>query len=418
MQTRKLLLATSANIIGNALAWYEFYLYILFTPLFAALFFAKGGSGAALLQALVVLAIGFISRPFGVIFLGHLGDRIGRKIALLTSILMMTIPTFLIGCIPTYAQIGIAAPILIAALRFLQGVPTGGEFTGAMCFLHEIAPVGKRAFLGSMVFFGSQLGAILSLTEFLLMDHFLSEHDLEEWGWRLSFLVGGLIGLAGWYLRSKLHETPVFRSLQHEGKILQRPVSDSFRLHKSALVKAMLLTALTASGWYLVFIFSPIYSSEMQHGEWGGELFVTLCLIILSNLCLPFFGWLADKGYRRALWIGSCIGTLLLAFPYYYFSMQDALGIFIAIKVPMAILLTVQFALLPSLLCELFPPEVRYSSVGIGYNVSTIIVGGFSPLLSLFLVNVTGNPYIPMFILMATAALSLFAMLMIKPSRV
>lgn len=416
LSKKKLALAIGANIIGNALEWYEFYLYILFTPLFAALFFPAEVSDTSLIQAFFVIAIGFLSRPFGAVFFGQLGDRLGRRIALLVSILLMTIPTFVIGCIPTYAQIGIMAPLLIGVMRLFQGIPAGGEFTGAMCYLYEISPPQRQGIMGSMVFFGSQIGAIFSMSEFLLMEKLLTHQEIREWGWRVSFILGGLIGLGGWYLRSKLEETPIFKTLRAEGKISPRPVLDSLKGYKVPLFKAFLLTTLTVSGWYLVFIFSPIYASEVGKAGFGNELLITLLLIILSNLCLPFMGWLADKSYKRALWITSCIATIVLAYPFYFFSIKEEFLPLLIMKVVMTIILTVQFALLPRVLCALFPAPVRYSSVGIAYNVGNIAIGGSSPFIALFLTKITGSFYIPMYMLMTTASLSLIAFLTIKPS--
>lgn len=414
---KRLALAIGANIVGNALEWYEFYLYILFTPLFAQLFFPADNRQASLLQALFVIAVGFFSRPFGAVLFGQLGDRRGRRVALLVSILLMTVPTFVIGFIPTYAQIGLAAPILIASMRLLQGIPAGGEFTGAMCYLYEISPPKRQGIMGSMVFFGSQVGAILSMSEFLLMEKFFTHHQIGEWGWRLSFILGGIIGLGGWYLRFKLQETPIFKELIKERKISSQPVLDSLKGYKVPLFKAFLLTSLTVSGWYLIFIFSPIYSSEVRQTGLGTELLITILLILLSNLCLPLFGWLADKSYKRSLVIASCIATIVLAYPLYFCVVHDLFAPLLGLKILMAIILSVQFALIPQILCELFPAPVRYSSVGISYNICNIVVGGSSPFIALFLTRITGSFYIPMYMLMLTALLSLIAILSIKPPR-
>ena len=408
LSKKKLVYAVGANIIGNVLEWYEFYLYVLFTPIFAELFFPKDAPEVGRIHTMLIFAIGFLSRPFGVILLGHLGDRIGRRVALLISILMMAIPTFTIGCLPTYAMIGMAAPFLIGVFRLLQGIPTGGEFTGVMCYLYEIAPLGRQGFMASLVSFGAQVGPIFSLIEVILAENFLSHEQIAAWGWRISFILGGLIGVTGWYLRYRLQETPVFKEMEEKGKILPRPVLESLRKHKSALLKAMLLTSLTASGWYLVFIFSSTHASNGEHAN----LREALWFIVLSTLLLPFFGWFADKGYKKALWVGSCVGVILFAYPFYFFSLTEAGPIFLSLKVLMVIFLTVQFALFPIFLCELFPPPVRYSSVGIAYNITTIFLGGFSPMVAVFLTRITGHPYIPMYILVLTAFLSLFALFM------
>lgn len=319
---------------------------------------------------------------------------------------------------PTYLQIGLAAPLLVGFIRILQGVPAGGESAGVMCYLYEIAPQKKRTYFGSFVFFGSQIGAILSISEFLLIKKVIPHEQIVEWGWRISFILGAVIGFGGWYLRSKLLETPAFQEMKATGKIYTAPVKEAFLRHKSAIIKCFALTSLAAAGWYLIIIFSPLYSAEVLHEIWANELFITLMLIILSNLCLPLFGWIADKGYIRSLWITSAVLVIALAYPFYFFGFAGHLQFFILLKAVLTICITVQFALLPRLLCDLFPPPVRFSGIGIGLNLSFIVLGGASPFFALILTKITGNPYIPLFILIASALISLFAIFTIRSEKV
>lgn len=408
-------LALGASLIGNALEWYEFYLFVQFTPIFASLFFPQQSPEAALIQTLSIFTLGFVARPLGTIFFSHLGDRSGRRKALLVSIMLMTIPTFAMGLLPTYAQIGIMAPMLMAFLRLLQGIPAGGEATGVICYLTEIAPRHMKGLMGSFSFFGSQLGAIFSICEFLILHRVIPEQHMMDWGWRISFIVGGLLGVTGLFLRKNLHETPSFEIVREKGLVQHRPILTTLMKYKSPLIKSFFLSALPLSGWYLVFIFSPLYSAQVLGISWVDELVVTLAMIILSNIFLPFFGHLADCNYKRKLMMWGSIGTVLGAFPFYYFGLTNQFGLFLFMKGIMATILTMQYAVLPIILSELFPTSIRYSGVSIGYSFCNIFLGGSAPLLSLTLTNLTGNQYIPAFLLILSALITLFALFSIKP---
>ncbi len=408
----KLRLIVSATLIGNTLEWYEFYLFVQFAPIFTALFFPTYSRKAAIVGTFLIFGVGFIARPFGTLFFGHIGDRFGRRIALISSILLMTFPTLCIGLLPTYATIGIMAAVLMACLRFLQGVSTGGEFTGAMCYLTEFAAPDKRGIMGSWVFFGSQIGAILSISEFLVLDNFVSEHHLAEWGWRITFIVGGLIGLIGWYLRKKLKETPPFMALQKEGKITTLPIIDTFRHHKIPMIKSFLLCAFLLAGWYLVFIYAPVYSAQILNRDFSEQMLMLLGMIVLSNLCLPIFGILADKGYTKILWSISCFGGILLAYP--LFVSHDSFALEVFLRALASILFTIQYSLLPMLICGLFPTHVRYTGVGVSYNFCSVFLGGGAPFFTLILSNVTENYLVPIFFLIITSLLSWGALFWIK----
>jgi MHS family proline/betaine transporter-like MFS transporter len=324
----------------------------------------------------------------------------------------MTFPTACIGLLPTYADIGLMAAVLMACMRFLQGVSAGGEFTGAICYLTEFAPPDKRGIMGSWVFFGSQIGAIASVIEFLLLGTFVDEKQLLEWGWRLTFIIGGLIGLTGWYLRKKLKETPPFMMLRNEGKVRTLPIIDTFRNYKIPVIKAFFLSALPLSGWYMVFIYTPVYSAEILERDFTQQMLILLGMIVLSNLSLPFFGILGDKGYSKILWSISSLGGILLAYP--LFIAHDSFVLDVFLRALAAILFSIQYALLPMLICGLFPTSVRYTGVGISYNFCNIFLGGGAPVIILLLSGVTENYLVPIIFLASTALLSWIAFFLIK----
>jgi len=407
----------ATTITANTLAWYEFALYLSFTPLFAKLFFPPEMGSASIINTLFIFALGFLSRPLGTLFFSHIGDRLGRKVALLLSILFLTLPTFIIGFIPTYAQIGLAAPILIALMRLLQSFPVGGEFAGTMCYFFEISPKHRRGLLGSFTFFGSQVGLTLSIVEFLLLEKFLSPEAFMSWGWRVSFIFGSLTGFTGWYLRHKLIETPLFETIKTEGKLSPRPILESLKEYKLPIFKAFLLSALPLGGWYVLFIFFPLYFSEILGTSLNEQLLLNAGLLLLSTLFLPLFGHLADRSHKKSLLLGSGVAIFLLAYPLYTWVIHYSFTLFVILQLTMNLLLTAQYALLPLVLCELFPIRVRYSCVGMGYNFCNLLFGGSTPAIALSLSTKTGNLMGPTFFMMLMALLSLSPLLSLKKQK-
>ncbi|MCI0382220.1 MAG: MFS transporter [Chlamydiae bacterium] len=224
-----------AVTFGNILEWFEIYSYAYLVPILALVFFNFESSLANWTSAFIVFGSGFLTRPIGAIIFGRIGDLIGRKRAFILSIIIMTVPTFLMGCLPTYTQVGIFAPFLLVFLRLLQSIPAAGEAPGTFCFLYENADVTNRKFMGSWGAFGNQIGAILGVTQTFFMEQFMSYEFLMSWGWRISFWSGGLIGLFGIYLRQTLHETPLFIKLKEHHKLDKETVVEVINNHKKTI---------------------------------------------------------------------------------------------------------------------------------------------------------------------------------------
>lgn len=215
---------TQRNVIfavtfGNLLEWYEIYLYVYWSPIIAKLFFKSHVDSDDLIYTFLIFGLALLARPLGGLFFGRLGDRIGRKKAFILSLVMMTIPTIITGLLPTRAQVGVLAPIFLTCTRFLQAFPAGGELPGAFCYLYETAPLQHRRYFCSWAFFGVLSGLLIGTIECFFLELFLSEQDLIAWGWRLSFLIGGLLGFCGLLLRSRLHETPLYQESIRKLKI-------------------------------------------------------------------------------------------------------------------------------------------------------------------------------------------------------
>ncbi len=394
MKTRSIIAACS---LGNFLEWYDFALYGYLSTILARLFFPAQTEFAGLTNIFLVFAVGFLMRPLGSVVFGIIGDRRGRKWALILSIMLITMPTLLMGMLPTYAQIGIMAPIFMTCLRFFQGIPIGGEIGGVMCYLVETAPPAMRGFFGSWAFFGSNLGFIFSSLEIYFFEKWMPPDVLGAWGWRFSFIAGGLIGMLGWYLRWKLVETPPFQSLAHHHQILKTPLSTLLNTFRKEVFNAVCLSAFSAGGFYLLYLFSTIYFYEILKINIIQNLLINTGLLCVSLVFLPIFGKLGDRYGIKRLFILSLMGAISLPYPMFYYALHHELVLALFIQIVLILCFTLNSALLPTVLAAIFPASVRYTGVGLSYNLSNALLGGTAPLISLYLIQMTGSDIAPAF---------------------
>lgn len=402
----------AAVTIGGVLEWYEFFLFIYLSPIIARHFF--GTSETGFIQTLSIFAIGFLSRPLGALLFGHLGDRRGRKPALLFSIIFITLPTIAIAFIPSYAMIGILSPLTLLFLRFLQGIPVGSEITGAMCYLYEEAPAHRKTFLGSWTFFGSQIGALLCTIEAGLLQTHLTPVQFQEWGLHLSFLTGGCIGLLGCLLRYRLRESPVFLKLKEMHEVSSRPIYDAFSTHKGAMARGFFLTASMMSSNFLIFFFFPSFSETVLNKTPTQGFTINGIMLLLSVIILPFLGKLGDKVSRKLLFFISVVGIVVLAYPLFYTVSNTSLSLFITLYTIAIFLSALNFAILPFLMANLFPSRVRYTCIGVSYNLCSSLLGGTSPILAIYLINKLNTITAPAFIITISSLMTLGALIHLK----
>ncbi|MBM3184210.1 MAG: MFS transporter, partial [Chlamydiae bacterium] len=272
---------------GNFLEWYELSLYVYWAPILSKLFFS-GDDIVALIKIFMIFGVGFLARPLGGIFFGRLGDRIGRRKSLILSILLMTFPTFITGLLPTYAQIGIAAPLLLGVMRILQSFPAGGEFPGAFCYLYESAPLSKRRFMCSWAGIGYQLGIFFGMIGCFMLKQLLTEDQIIEWGWRFSFILGGILGLFGLFLRSNLHETPLFLEMQEHEKLTRQSFKRVIIENKKPMILGILFTAASSSTFYALSI------NFLKDGS-KGDILLSMFFFALLTLPLPLYGMFGDR---------------------------------------------------------------------------------------------------------------------------
>ncbi len=398
----------TATLLGNTLEWYDFSTFGFLIPLFSKIFFPNSDAWQSLIHTMIAFFFGSISRPLGGILYGYIGDRYGRRISLLTSVLFMTIPVLLMCFLPTYLQIGIAAPIILIILRLLQGISAGGELPGAIVFLTESATPKNRGFYSSFAFFGVGLGILLGGVDFWLFVNHLSDQDFALWGWRLVFLIGAFLGLAAFAMRRKLHETSVFQKMHSSEETLRHPLRMLFKKHKTGLLQVAGLTILETFAFNLLVAFSLVYLSDILKVPFDQAVYLNLLFLIVLVVTLPFAGKFASRIGPKKLATWTVCGFLLFTLPLYMMLHLDVWRHFAIIG--FALLLGSYWGCNPALYSELFPAPVRFSGVGIAYNGAIGIFGGTAPIIALNFIHWTGSTLPPAVMLMCAAAIALWTL--------
>jgi MHS family shikimate/dehydroshikimate transporter-like MFS transporter len=370
------------SLVGTTIEWYDFQVYGLAASLvFGALFFPSFDPVAGTLLSFATFGVGFIARPFGSIIFGHLGDRLGRRRILMVSLIMMGSATFLIGCLPTFGQIGVWAPILLVLLRLLQGLGLGGEWGGAAVYAVESAPAGRRARYGGLPQMGSPLGLLIATTVFTLIE-LMPEDALNSWGWRIPFWVSAALIVVGIYLRRNLEDTPAFTKARDEKRLVRFPLGHVLKTYPKELLITFGMFSATSGGFYMFVTFIPAYGKSTLHVA-PAILSAGLFIFAAAEFLAVLGGTaLADRFGRRPPFIITGIITILAAWPLYALvETGNPVGI-LGVLLVGGIVIGVMFGIPGSLAPEQFPAEVRYSGAGLGYQVSAAIVGGLTPVVT------------------------------------
>jgi metabolite-proton symporter len=407
-----------ASLIGTAIEFFDFYIYATAAVIvFPHIFFPQGDPTAATLQSLATFAIAFIARPIGSALFGHFGDRVGRKVTLVASLLTMGVSTVVIGLLPTYATIGVFAPMLLALARFGQGLGLGGEWGGAALLATENAPPKKRALYGSFPQLGAPIGFFFANGMFLLLSWLLTDEQFISWGWRVPFLLSAVLVLVGLYVRVSLHETPVFAKIAKAGKQVKVPIGTLFTKYKKATLLGTFIMVATYTLFYIMTVYSLGYGTAAQPAGLGiprNEFLLMLMIGVVGfGVIVPIAGQLADKFGRRKTMI--CITLLMivfaLCFPTILGSGSQALVMVFLLCGFMVMGLT--FGPMGALLPELFPTEVRYTGASFSYNVSSILGASVAPYIATWLATHYGLFYVGVY-LAFMATLTLVALLLSK----
>ena len=405
----------AASAIGTTIEWYDFFLFGVVTPLVLnKLFFPNFDPLVGTLLAYTTFFVGFVSRPIGGIIFGHYGDRIGRKSVLILTLLIMGVATFLIGCLPTYAAVGIWAPIMLLVLRVFQGIGIGGEWGGAVLMAVEHSPTGRRGFYGSWPQIGVPGGLLLSAGMVYLLSY-LPDADFLAWGWRIAFLISAILVVVGLYIRLKILETPAFTSIQQTKKVAAVPVVELFRTHgKNTLLGlgARYIEGVTFNifGVFIVGYLAGTLGLPRQTALAGVMISAAIMIIML-----PIYGNLSDKIGRRKMFGVAGILVGLLSFPaFWLMQTKEPLLVWLAIAVPFALVYPAVYGPQAALFSELFDTRVRYTGISFVYQFSGIFASGLTPIIATALLPMGGGqPWlICLYVLFASlvSALSVYAM--------
>jgi len=404
-----------ASAIGTTIEWYDFFLFGVVTPLVLnKLFFPNFDPLVGTLLAYTTFFVGFISRPIGGIIFGHYGDRIGRKTVLVLTILIMGIATFLIGCLPTYASVGIWAPVMLLVLRIFQGIGIGGEWGGAVLMAVEHSPAGRRGFYGSWPQIGVPAGLLLSSGMVYLLSY-LPEADFFSWGWRIAFLISAVLVAVGLYIRLKIMETPAFTRIQETNKVAHVPFFELIRTHgKNTLLGlgARYIEGVTFNifGVFVVGYLAGTLGLPRQTAL-SGVMIASAIMIIM----LPIYGNLSDRVGRRRMFAIAGLLIGILSFPsFWLMQTKEPLLIWLAITIPFAIVYPAVYGPQAALFSELFDTRVRYTGISFVYQFSGIYASGLTPIIATALLPAGGNkPWlICLYVLIVSiiSAASVFAM--------
>jgi MHS family proline/betaine transporter-like MFS transporter len=403
--------AITASAMGNATEWFDYGVYAYATTYIAASFFPSENPTTQTLSALLVFAVSFLIRPLGGLVWGPLGDRLGRQRVLAATILLMAGATFCVGLLPTYATIGVLAPILLIALRVVQGFSTGGEYGGAATFMAEYAPDRRRGFYGSFLEFGTIAGFTGGALLVLATEYVIGAEAMGNWGWRIPFLVAGPLGVVGLYLRTKLEDTPVFRELDEAG-LTEHETTTEFKdlfHHWRPMVKlAGLVIALNVVN-YTLLAYMPTYLQEQL--ALSSQAALTLIIVgqLVMMVFIPFFGGLSDRLGRKPMWWFSLIGLFVLSIPMYLL-MAQSFGLALVAFAVLGLLYLPQLSTISATFPAMFPTHVRYAGFAIAYNVATSLFGGTAPAVNEALIGATGNSLIPAYYMMASCVIGMVAL--------
>ncbi|MEN8370021.1 MFS transporter [Acinetobacter bereziniae] len=407
-----------ASLVGTTIEFFDFYIYATAAVLiFPHLFFpASTDPMTATIQSLATFAIAFIARPIGAAVFGHLGDRIGRKATLVAALLTMGISTVCIGLLPTYAQIGIAAPLLLALCRLGQGLGLGGEWSGAVLLATENAPEGKRAWYGMFPQLGAPIGFILATGSFLSLGALMSEADFMQWGWRIPFLASAALVIVGLYIRLKLHETPAFQKVLNKQKEVNVPFKEVVTKH----YKMLFLGTIAAVCTFVVFYLTTVFALNWGTKQLGYSRAQFLEMQLVATLCfaafIPLSAVFAEKFGRRATSIGVCVASAL--FGLVFASMLESgstVIVFLFLCVGLA-LMGMTYGPIGTVLSEIFPISVRYTGSALTFNLAGILGASFAPLIATELATKYGLQAVGYY-LTAASILSLLAFLAIRETK-
>lgn len=412
VMVRRAVLACGA---GQAFEIFDFVIYGFFAVAIGRAFFPSTDPAASLLASFATFAVGFLFRPIGALVIGNYGDRFGRRKALVVTVGMMACATGITGLIPSYATIGLWAPILLVICRMLQGFSTGGEWGGAAAFLVEHAPAGRRGLIGSFQQAATAIGAMGATFSAAILSSSMSADTFFTWGWRVPFLLGFVLGPIGYYLRTRVAETPAFQRAQETQTIKRMPIAEAISAHGGMFLAAFGLSIIGCVINYVFLVFLPSFASQtlkidLKYALWSTALAGTLYLVLT-----PIVGHYSDRVGRKPMLFACSLLAVIMAYPLFLFLADHPSfwGMLLVQAVAQAVL-TLYTGVISTILSEMFPTNVRYTALSVSYGFAVAIFGGFAPYISTFLVRVTGDVLAPSYYVIAAGIISGVAVLFVR----
>ena len=449
----------AASAVGTMIEWYDFYIFGSLATVISPLFYPRGNDTLALIAYLSTFAVGFVVRPFGALFFGRIGDLVGRKYAFLVTLLIMGGATALIGILPTYATIGIAAPIILLVIRILQGLALGGEYGGAAVYVAEHVPDGQRGFYTSFIQITATLGLFLSLAVILSVQNTMSEEAFRSWGWRIPFLISIGLVIVSLYIRLRMEESPIFSQIKATGMTSVRPLKEAFTQWvnlRRVLLSLFGATAGQGVVWYTGQFYALFYLQTILNVHDTSANYIVAIALLLGMPLFVFFGWLSDRVGRKRIMMAGCLLAAVSYLPIYkamqaaagsevttaisqrnavtgalsltpmqsgegglraapevltYTDLPTLLGESAAWKLILLIFVqlvfvTMVYGPIAAYLVEAFPAKIRYTALSLPYHIGNGVFGGLLPLIGLYVVAQTGNIYAGLYYPIAVAGIT------------
>lgn len=408
--------AAFASWAGTTIEWYDFFIYGTAAALiFGEIFFPGNNPAVSTILALATYGVGYVARPIGTLIFSHYGDRIGRKKSLVITLLMMGIATLAIGFLPTYATIGIWAPIMLVALRAIQGIAAAGEWGGAALMSIEHAPTGRKTLFGTFVQLGSPSGSLFASLAFLAVTMLYSPDAFRQWAWRIPFLFSAVLIAIGLWIRLNVAETPEFEKLKQEKKVAKRPILELLKQHPREVWLAIGINFMGASGVFIVLVYMQLIYAKQVGFTRPETLLAGALFSVSSMLTFPLWGVLADRLGRRRVALVGTVYTIVLAYPMFWMAGSGNIFLFL-LAAPLCYLgASCAYAISAAMTAQLFPVQVRYSGISIGYVAASVIGAGPAPAVSAWMVMKTGGAIWPVpAYLMAMGCVTLVSLLLSK----
>ncbi|MBF6295272.1 MFS transporter [Nocardia farcinica] len=409
-----------SSLAGTAVEWYDFFLYGTAAALvFNKLFFPSEDPLVGTMLAFATYAVGFVARPLGAAVLGHFGDVKGRRATLIASLLLMGVSTFLIALLPTYAAIGVTAPLLLVLLRLVQGFALGGEWGGAVLLVSEHGDSKRRAFWSAWPNLGPPLGNLMAAGALALLGAVLPEEAFLSWGWRVAFGMSALLVVIGLVLRLYVAETPLFEQTRAATSpaVLRMPLTAAVRGYWRQILLAAFTRFGENAGFYIFSLFVITYLTQILDLPRSTGLNAVMIGMVVALVAIPLFAVLADRIGRRPIYIGASIATIVWAFAFFALLDTEATGaIFLAVAVGLVIFAAYS-AVIGAFFSELFPTEVRYSGVSLAYNLASVLAGSLAPIIAIELYDRFGSGQAIGAYLALMGVISLVAALVAKETR-